>query len=83
MMLTSLLLPASSHQYSGETRMADMREPSMRLPRTSPWLALMRMPRERLKPKSQALTANPFPIRLADAITLPLGTRTSRSSEMA
>src|ERR1035437_318313 len=43
----SLLLAASSHEYSGETRMADIEQPSIRLPAISPWLALMRMPRER------------------------------------
>ena len=32
----SLLLPASSHQYSGETRIADIQQPSMRLLVISP-----------------------------------------------
>ena len=52
----------------------------MRLPLTSPWLALMRMPRERLKPKLQSFTAKPLPMRLAEQITPPIGMFTSRSS---
>jgi len=35
-MTSSLLLPASSHQYSGDTRMADIRLPSNRFPVISP-----------------------------------------------
>jgi hypothetical protein len=34
----SLLLVASSHEYSSETRMADIAQPSIRLPAISPWL---------------------------------------------
>lgn len=34
--LRSLLVPASSHQYSGETRIADIQQPSIRLPVISP-----------------------------------------------
>jgi hypothetical protein len=43
MILRSLLVPASSHQYSGETRIADIQQPSIRLLVISPWLALTRV----------------------------------------
>jgi len=79
-MVRSLLLPASSHQYSGDTRIADIQQPSSRLPVISPWLALMRRPRERLKPKLQLRTTKLFPTRRAEHRMPPRVMATSRSS---
>jgi hypothetical protein len=48
------------------------RQPASWLPVISPWLALMIMPRERLKPNWQSLTAKPLPMRLAAQKTRPV-----------